>query len=251
MTSPTAAGVVIVTGGGRGIGAATCQQLSTSGWKVAVVDRDDGAAETVARRLGELGGQALALGADVAEPGDWERLVEDVRQSLGPVSGLVSNAAHLTRTPFDELSLDSFSRTVSVNLTGAVLGIRACLADLRRQRGSVVLVSSVHAGFGLPLHTAYASTKAALEGLTRQLAAELGPAIRINAVRPGPILTAAWDDISEVDRARSAASTVLDRLGTPEEVASPIAFLLGTGSSYITGSVVTVDGGWSIAKESA
>jgi NAD(P)-dependent dehydrogenase (short-subunit alcohol dehydrogenase family) len=150
------------------------------------------------------------------------------------------------------MSLESWNRQLAVNLTGSFHAVRTCLPDLRRDRlGAVVLVSSVHAWFGLPSVPGYAATKAGLTGLTRQLAAEYGEEVRVNCVVPGPVLTAQWDRISEPSRRQSAAETVVGRLGRPEEVASAIAFLLGGDASFVTGATLAVDGGWSIRKNSS
>jgi NAD(P)-dependent dehydrogenase (short-subunit alcohol dehydrogenase family) len=117
--------------------------------------------------------------------------------------------------------------------------------------GAVVLVSSVHARFGLPGHPGYAATKGGLVSLSRQLAVEYGPAVRVNAVLPGPVLTQAWDGVSEEDRQRSARATPAGRLGEPGEVASVISFLLSPAASFVSGAELVVDGGWSAAKDSA
>jgi NAD(P)-dependent dehydrogenase (short-subunit alcohol dehydrogenase family) len=149
------------------------------------------------------------------------------------------------------MSLASWDRQLAVNLTGTFLGVRACLPYLRERRGSVVVVSSVHAVVGLPGHPAYAAAKGGLTALTRQLAVEYGPDVRVNCVLPGPILTAAWDRVSEQDRQASIEATVLRRFGRPEEVADVIGFLASTQASYVTGASLVVDGGWSVVKDSA
>ena len=114
-----------------------------------------------------------------------------------------------------------------------------------------MLISSVHALVGLPGHSAYAAGKGALVSLTRQLAAENAPRVRVNSVLPGPVLTGAWDRVPEADRLRSADATAMGRLGEPEEVAAAIAFLGSKEASFVTGASLVVDGGWSIVKDSA
>ncbi|KID31597.1 dehydrogenase of unknown specificity, short-chain alcohol dehydrogenase like [Prauserella sp. Am3] len=242
--------VALVTGAAQGIGAATARRLATDGHAVALVDVAD--AEPVARAITAEGGAALAVRADVASEQDWTRAVARCRAELGPVDVLVSNAYTVEVAAAHETSLESWNRQLSVNLTGTFLGVRACLDDLTRyNRGSIVLTSSVHALVGLPGRPAYAATKAALTGLSRQLAVEYGTALRCNAVLPGPVLTAAWDDIDADDRRRSAEETAVKRLGRPDEVAAAIAFLAGPDASFVTGTALVVDGGWSVYKQSS
>jgi NAD(P)-dependent dehydrogenase (short-subunit alcohol dehydrogenase family) len=241
----------IVTGAARGIGAATARRLAEDGHAVGLLDLDPHGAE-VAEKLVAAGHRAVFTAGDVTDPADWERLLEQVHTDLGPVDALVSNALVTVPKPLHEQSVEEWDRQLGVNLTGAFHGIRACLPDLRREHdGAIVVVSSVHAWFGLPSVPGYAATKAGLTGLTRQLAVEYGGDVRVNCILPGPVLTAQWDRISEADRASSAAETAIGRMGQPEEVAAAISFLVGPDASFVTGASLTVDGGWSITKNSS
>lgn len=242
--------VAVVTGAASGIGAATAERLAAEGAAVILADVAAERGEAVAAAVRDKGGRALFVRADVADQGDWERIVA-AAHGFGPVRVLVSNAYTVDVTPAHEMTLASWERQIAVNLTGGFLGFRAVLPDLRAHHGAVVLTSSVHAHKGIPGHPAYAASKGALLSLCGQLAVEYGPEVRVNAVLPGPILTAAWDRVSEEDRQKSVAETAARRFGTPEEVAAAIAFLAAGEASYITGSSLLVDGGWSVVKASA
>jgi NAD(P)-dependent dehydrogenase (short-subunit alcohol dehydrogenase family) len=243
----------IVTGAAStsGIGYATAERLAAEGARLVLVDLD-GEVDNAAGQLRAGGAAAFAVRGDVAEEDTWQRAASRARSAGGGgVDVLVSNAAVNHRLPLHELSRAQWDTQLAVNLTAAFLGVQACLADLIERQGSVVMTSSVHALFGLPGNPGYAAAKGGLTALTRQLAAEYGPAVRVNVVLPGPILTPGWDPVSEEDRQRSIGQTTAKRFGTPAEVAAAITFLASADASYVTGASLTVDGGWSIFKDSA
>ena len=241
--------VTVVTGGSRGIGAATCRRLAEDGHDVLVgYLRDADAAEDVAEAVRRAGARSVCVRADTSVEADVERLFTAAEEQLGPVTGLVNNAG--VTGPFGRLA-DSdpadLRRVVEVNLLGTLLcSRRAAQVMTARGNGVIVNVSSAAATLGSPGdYVHYAATKAAVDALTLGLAKELGPdGIRVNAVAPGVIDTEIHGRSGDQDRAeRLAASIPLRRAGRPEEVAAAIAWLMSPEASYATGTVVRVSGG--------
>jgi 3-oxoacyl-[acyl-carrier protein] reductase len=241
--------VALVTGASRGIGAACAVALAEAGWDVGVgYGGDRRAAEGVADGLRAAGRRALVAAADVRDPeamADAARAVED---ALGPIDALVANAGVIQDGPAVRMGGTAWTDVIDTNLTGTYVSIRSVLAGmLRRRSGSIVAVSSVVGVQGNAGQANYAASKAGMLGLVRALAREVGPrGVRVNAVTPGYITTRLTADLPEGHRAGLLARTALGRLGAPEDVAGPVAFLCSPAAAFITGAVLAVDGGLSV-----
>jgi NAD(P)-dependent dehydrogenase (short-subunit alcohol dehydrogenase family) len=244
------AGVVVITGACRGIGAATALAAARQGYAVGVnYQRDARAAAGVVEQIRAGGGRAVAVKADVALPAEVARLFDEVAEALGPVTALVNNAGTTGRiTRFVDLDLATLRQVIDVNLVGCMLCSQEALRRWAGGRGpgAIVNVSSVAAATGSPgEYVHYAATKAALEAFTRGLACEVAAdGIRVNAVAPGTVQTGIHAAGGDPERpARVAPRIPLGRVGAPEEIAAAILWLLSDAASYTTGSVLTVAGG--------
>lgn len=238
--------VTVVTGGSRGIGAATVRQLAAAGHDVAFCyRRDEAAAQTVLRDVHAAGRRGVAIRADTTDPDQVVRLF-DAATELGEPTGLVNNAGVTSPIgPFVDLAVTDLRRVIDVNLVGYTLCAQQAARRLR-PGGAIVNVSSAAATLGSPgEYVHYAAVKAATDTLTVGLAKELGPrGIRVNAVSPGIVDTEIHSISGVPDRARRAGDRIpLGRAGQADEVAAAIVWLLGDGASYTTGAVLRVAGG--------
>ncbi|WP_437533261.1 SDR family oxidoreductase [Sorangium sp. So ce726] len=246
------ADILLITGGSRGIGAATALLAASRGYAVAVSYlRDEGAAARVVDEIRAHGGVALAIAADVSREEDVVRLFQTVDRGLGPIAALVNNAGVLDRQArLEDMTAARVERILSTNVVGSFLCAREAVRRMSTLRGgkggAIVNVSSRASQLGSPgEYIDYAASKAAVDALTIGLAKEVAAeGIRVNAVRPGIIDTgihASGGDPGRVERLQ--ASLPLGRAGSPEEVARAILWLASSESSYCTGSLLDVAGG--------
>jgi NAD(P)-dependent dehydrogenase (short-subunit alcohol dehydrogenase family) len=249
---PSPCGTVLVTGGSRGIGAATALLAAAAGWDVAVnYTRDEAAARAVADAVRAAGRRALHVRADVADEAAVRAMFERVDAELGGLRALVNSAGIVAmKSRFDAMDSARWRRMFDVNVVGTMLCTREAVRRLSTRHGgpggAIVNLSSAAAVLGSPdMYVDYAASKGAIEtftlGLGRELAAE---GVRVNAVRPGIIDTDIHADSGDAERAKSAgAQTPMRRAGSADEVAQAVLWLMSPAASYVTGSVIAVTGG--------
>jgi NAD(P)-dependent dehydrogenase (short-subunit alcohol dehydrogenase family) len=242
--------VAVVTGAGQGIGRGIAEIFAREGADVVVNDLTlDARTEEVACHIGKLGRRALVIQGDVSKRGDLERLFDEAWQQLGPVDILVNNAGIETIVPFTELTDQQWEDVVHVNLKGGWMAAQILCKRLiaEKRRGSIVNIGSIQAGRVLPGRTHYAPSKLAIEALTRNMSAEVGPyGIRVNCVHPGLIDTpmTSWV-MNDADILPQVVGQIsLGRAGKPCEIGKAVAFLASDEADYITGQSLYVDGGW-------
>ena len=239
--------VALITGSSRGIGRAAAQRLAREGYAVCInyLRRRD-KAEELQTMLEKSGCRAMTFQADVADKAAVDAMADAVRARFGPVSLLVSNAGVAGQMQFQDVTEAQWDRYFNVNVKGAYNAIQAVLPDmLHAHAGAIVTVSSMWGLRGASCEVVYSATKAALIGLTRSLAMELAPSgIRVNCVAPGVINTDMVQVLGQETLSALAEETPLGRLGTPEDIAEAIAFFATERSGFITGQVLTADGGF-------
>ena len=239
--------IALVTGSSRGIGRAIAAHLAHSGWAVCInyIQRRD-CAEELAARLQAEGCRVMVCQADVADKDAVDAMVCRIEETFGPVSLLVNNAGIAGQELFQDVTPQMWRRYFAVNVDGAYHTTQAVLPHmLHEHSGCIINISSIWGLRGSSCESAYSATKHALVGLSRSLAAELAPSgIRVNCVAPGVIRTDMLNMLGEEYLPLLTEETPLGRLGTPEDIAYAVAFLADERASFITGQVLTSDGGF-------
>ena len=239
--------VALVTGSSRGIGRGIALQLAREGWDICVnYIQHREAAEDVVSQIRTLGRDAIAVQADVADGQAVFAMVKTAEEQLGPISLLVNNAGVAGQALFQDITDEMWNRYMGVNLGGARNTIRAVLPHMLHEKaGCIVNISSMWGLRGASCEVTYACTKAALIALARSLALELAPShIRVNCVAPGVIDTDMVQVLGQDVLEELAQQTPLGRLGTPADIAHAVAFFASEKASFITGQVLTADGGF-------
>jgi len=243
--------VAIVTGGGHGIGKAYAIRLASEGAKIVIAEVDEKAAHAVAKELTGAGYEALGLRTDVSDAASVERMANTTVERFGRIDVLVNNAAifatvPMSRSPFDQITIDEWDRMMTVNLKGTWLASCAVIPQMRKQGyGKIINISSGTALKGSPSRIHYVTSKAGILGFTKTLANEVGKNnICVNCVAPGSTLSEENPDASVITmRNEALSSRALKRVQSPDDLTGAIVFFASADSDFITGQTLVVDGG--------
>jgi pteridine reductase len=240
--------VVLITGGGKRVGAAICRRLHVAGANLMLHYRSSaGEARLLQAELNHQRANSVALiQADLLDVAKLPSLVEQTLQTFGRLDGLVNNASSFFQTPVGEITVAGWNDLIGTNVQAPLFLSQAAAPALRKAQGSIVNITDIHAERPLKNYVVYSIAKAALVGLTRSLARELAPEVRVNAVAPGPILWPDDEAFNEVSRQRIISHTPLRREGRPDDIAAAVKFLLAD-ALYVTGDTLNVDGGRHVA----
>lgn len=240
--------VVLITGGAKRVGAATCRRLHLAGANLMLHYRvSAGEARLLQAELNHQRKDSVALiQADLLDIAKLPAMVEQTVQSFGRLDALVNNASSFFQTPVGEITAAAWEDLIGTNLRAPLFLSQAAAPALKKSLGAIVNITDIHAERPLKNYVVYSVAKAGLVGLTRSLARELAPEVRVNAVAPGPILWPDDETFDELSRQRIISHTPLKREGTPEDIAKAVHFLLAE-ATYVTGETINVDGGRHVA----
>jgi len=241
--------IAIVTGGGLGIGRAVAEMLAAEGARVAVTDIDEAAGQETVDRITEDGHRATFFAHDVASEDDWKRVVADVQERYGKPDVLVNNAGIYRIESIPETSVDDWNHLMSINVTGVFLGLKHCLPIMEKEgHGSVINLSSVAGLVGLAGHACYGASKGAVRTLTKDAAMECAASgVRVNSVHPAYIDTQMADygaDVQGATKDELGAMHPVGHMGEADDVAYAVLYLASDESTFVTGSELVVDGGY-------
>ena len=250
-----AARTAVLTGAAseRGIGRGTADKLASFGWSIAIVDIDGDAAREAAAAIGTARGmRAIGVGADVSDKASVDAAISEIETAMPPIVGLVNLAGISSPTEFMDETVEAWDRVFAINMRGSFLVSQRVLAGMiERRLGRIVSISSISAqrGGGTYSKVAYSASKAAIIGFTRALAREMGQHnITVNAVAPGPIDTDIMGGtLSDERKSAMAADILMGRVGTRDDVAALIAFLLSADAGYITAATYDINGGLQVS----
>jgi len=237
--------IAVITGASRGIGRSIALALAAQGASIVAVDIDQAATDAIVEELRGAGSKALAVVGNVTVPGDAERMMEEATEAFGRVDILVNNAGITRDGLLMRMKDEDWDAVLNVNLKGAFLCTRAAFKVMSKQRyGRIINIASVVGQMGNAGQANYCASKAGLIGLTKSNAREMAKRnITVNAVAPGFIATAMTDALSDKVRAELTAQIPLERLGSADDISNAVVFLASEASGYITGHVLSVNGG--------
>ena len=240
--------VVLITGGAKRVGAATCRRLHAAGANIMLHYRvSAGEARLLQAELNHQRKDSVALiQADLLDVAKLPSLVDQTVQRFGKLDALINNASSFFQTPVGEITPAAWEDLIGTNLRAPLFVAQAAAPALKKTQGAIVNITDIHAERPLKNYVVYSVAKSGLVGLTRSLARELAPEVRVNAVAPGPILWPDDESFDELSRQRIISHTPLKREGTPEDIAKAVHFLLAE-ATYVTGETINVDGGRHVA----
>jgi pteridine reductase len=240
--------IVLITGGAKRVGAAICRRLHAAGARLMLHYRESaGEARLLQAELNHARADSVALiQADLLDLQKLPAIVEQTLSTYGRLDALVNNASSFFQTQVGDISANDWEDLVGTNVRAPLFLAQAAAPALRKSQGAIVNITDIHAERPLKNYVVYSVAKAGLVGLTRSLARELAPEVRVNAVAPGPILWPDDDSFDELSRQRIISHTPLRREGSPDDIAKAVHFLLAD-ATYVTGETINVDGGRHIA----